>query len=989
MADKKHDEEHLLANNQRLQHAPDEAEAYVERGQILSRLDRYDEALTAYAEALERNPEQDEALRARGHLCFERGDLTQALADWDSLFMLQKADEEIYLGKIQALIMLKNLRGASDCCEEAIRKYPHQTTFYARKVIGLVRPDKEKFLACEQVLFLYTQAGQGLSSAMYCDKGQALTYLNRYREVLEAYEQALSLEPHNPDIYVLKAYALRAADRESEAGAAFEEALKLYDRRSSQYPHAPFDLIQKSALLCSLGRFQESYRASEQALQLDSGSARAWFAMGEALFQLQRFPEARAAYEQSVKLVPAYERIVSSFGFSLGVLLRYERNLADCEQRLRAAPGTPLLLIERAYHLLDLKRSVEALECSEQALQADPGLCGAYIAQGTALYALKRYPDAALAYQQAIKLRPEVAFQSIDGYEVESQLEYIEGIARYDAVLQKQPADWESMLKQAELHWRFGHYEDGQTVYRQACQAVRDNLEALVALASHYAYDTKEALRCCERALLLSSTDYRVYAQQGVVFYYLRRYDEALAASAQALQLHPESWQAADTRKKIEALFEEKKRMLGNLINPQIEYLRLGGAAWNAWRASQVLPVRDLRYLVPGKIDLQQADLSHVDLSHSDLSGCNLTRATLYGARLEATSLSGVNLTEADARQSAGPGLNLSGADLSGTNLHGADLSHANLEKVFLFLPTRALHQRVVSEAVSDAPEVTNLSETNLQAAQISTAFLDYVLLAHADLREANLRMSLLRFANLRHANLSHANLSGASLAGADLTGALLCDANLAYADLRGANLTGADLRGANLFQTLLADANLSEVDLSQTVSEDLSRERVRKDRPAPLFSSEQPMAPARITTVEMRAGIFTTVLYCQAPGCSETMQVELVVAGTEHEDDQNQLLRAGVNKPASFICDYLPGYTQSWHPSGLAYARLELALRQGDIAALNALDRDYAPFYCWRCHGVYCYQHMRFQEIWDDFYPHPDYWVGTCPYGHPTMVDH
>lgn len=163
-----------------------------------------------------------------------------------------------------------------------------------------------------------------------------------------------------------------------------------------------------------------------------------------------------------------------------------------------------------------------------------------------------------------------------------------------------------------------------------------------------------------------------------------------------------------------------------------------------------------------------------------------------------------------------------------------------------------------------------------------------------------------------------------------------------------------------------------------------------RKGLLPPLFSPEQqPMLPSTVSAAEMRPGILITLFHCQAPGCEQTMKIELIAAGTPHEDDQYQAFRAGASKPASIICDYLSRYTQSWHPSDVEYARLELALRQGDAAALAALDKSYAPFYCQHCNGCYCYQHMRFTEVWDDYYPHPDYWYGTCPYGHGVFVNH
>jgi hypothetical protein len=152
--------------------------------------------------------------------------------------------------------------------------------------------------------------------------------------------------------------------------------------------------------------------------------------------------------------------------------------------------------------------------------------------------------------------------------------------------------------------------------------------------------------------------------------------------------------------------------------------------------------------------------------------------------------------------------------------------------------------------------------------------------------------------------------------------------------------------------------------------------------------SHSHEMTPPSASTAEMRSGVLTTLFCCQAPGCNTTMKLELLAEGISHEDDQYQAFRAGKRKPASLICDYLPLYTTSWHPTH-EYARIKEALRQGNVALLFLVDRQYVPFYCKACPGVYCYEHMHFKEHWDDYYPHPDYWTGTCPFGHGIFVDH
>ena len=97
--------------------------------------------------------------------------------------------------------------------------------------------------------------------------------------------------------------------------------------------------------------------------------------------------------------------------------------------------------------------------------------------------------------------------------------------------------------------------------------------------------------------------------------------------------------------------------------NEQMNLLKQGSRAWNAWRTAQT----------EADLDLSDGALRGLDLSEFDLSGADLKDADLRGA-----NLSGANLA----------GANLAGANLFKANLDGADLNEADLGGVrFLQCP--------------------------------------------------------------------------------------------------------------------------------------------------------------------------------------------------------------------------------------------------------------------------------------------------------------
>ena len=87
--------------------------------------------------------------------------------------------------------------------------------------------------------------------------------------------------------------------------------------------------------------------------------------------------------------------------------------------------------------------------------------------------------------------------------------------------------------------------------------------------------------------------------------------------------------------------------------NEQVDLLKQGPQAWNAWRAEQSGASVDLSGGALRGLDLEGADLSGADLKGADLRGANLssanlTRAHLEGANLFKAILNGANLNEAD-----------------------------------------------------------------------------------------------------------------------------------------------------------------------------------------------------------------------------------------------------------------------------------------------------------------------------------------------------
>ena len=86
-------------------------------------------------------------------------------------------------------------------------------------------------------------------------------------------------------------------------------------------------------------------------------------------------------------------------------------------------------------------------------------------------------------------------------------------------------------------------------------------------------------------------------------------------------------------------------------------------------------------------------------------------------------------------------------------------------------------------------------------------------------------------------------------------------------------------------------------------------------------------------------------------------------------------------------VRDFDPFVDGIWdQPDRTTVPALAAAVRLRDFDALRAACREYAPFWCRTCQRSYCRDHWALEAVFDPYF---DYYRGSCPAGHRTMIDH
>jgi predicted TPR repeat methyltransferase len=254
-----------------------QAVAHHQRGDIA-------EAYVLYAQVLQRDPANFDALHLSGVVARQRGDARQALE---------------LIGRAIAL--------------DGTRAIAHCNLGAAQQDAGR---DHDALASYERALAL-----QPAYPLALCNRANALRRLGRLDEALDGYAAALLLSPRYPEGLCNRALALQELGRHDEALDGFAAAL---DARAA-YPEA----VNGAAVsLLAMGDAEQALQGFDRALQLRPGYAEAWCGRAGMLLYAGQLDAALDSWRHALAARPGYVRAQLGLANTLRALGRHEAAVA-------------------------------------------------------------------------------------------------------------------------------------------------------------------------------------------------------------------------------------------------------------------------------------------------------------------------------------------------------------------------------------------------------------------------------------------------------------------------------------------------------------------------------------------------------------------------------------------------------------------------------------------------------------------------------------
>lgn len=267
--------------------APDDAMVQANRGVVLRRLGRLEEAVVAQRHAVALRPDDADSRYNLGNALLDLGRLDEALGQYDAAIALRPGGVTARMNRGLVLQRLGRVQEAIAAWQALLDEGVDSAAlrYNLGNALADLRRPAEAMAAYDRAIELEPSHARAFNN-----RGNARLELGRVDEALRDYDRAIALAPDYADARVNRANAL------SESGR-HDQALAELDAWQATAPPDVHGACARGNVLHGLGRFAEAVESFDRAIAIDPGFGQARLNRALTLLRLGRFAQAWPDYD--------------------------------------------------------------------------------------------------------------------------------------------------------------------------------------------------------------------------------------------------------------------------------------------------------------------------------------------------------------------------------------------------------------------------------------------------------------------------------------------------------------------------------------------------------------------------------------------------------------------------------------------------------------------------------------------------------------------
>lgn len=501
-----HPAEGLEVRQELVRRAPT-ANNYNDLGNAFHKLNRIEDAIKTYREALRLDPNLD-AAHANLGLCLALQErLDESLAASREAIRLAPTEPHAHRNLGRALHQAGRIDEAIAALREANRLDPKHE--YSRQLLAEIHERREQW---DEALPLWQELRKLAPESLAYRLSLTHTYVR-----LEKWEEAVAVlgdpkqEKYRPDV-IREEHAVLTYLR----GRPESEWLALLELPEATKAHGI--LVDR---LADKGWIDEAVTLAQELVRKHPKSSEHMLRLGRVLARKKKWDEAAAAFNDAARIAPKEETAYLELAW-----VEFQQGKMDVSATVNRS-GTKFLpvaaLLRLADYLLERERSSDALTAVREVVRREPANAEAQSVLARCFVARKRYDEAAAAAEEAIRLQPdriaaheqlEAAYlgqsRIAEAIKVRQELarrepnraahparlaglylqlnQWEQAAAHWGRAAELDPNDVNSLLEQAESLKHLGRYDAAVRIFREALKRRPDLVEAYSGLAVTYSY---------------------------------------------------------------------------------------------------------------------------------------------------------------------------------------------------------------------------------------------------------------------------------------------------------------------------------------------------------------------------------------------------------------------------------------------------------------------------------------------------------------------
>jgi tetratricopeptide (TPR) repeat protein len=362
-------------------------------GNHLWRLQKYEAAVTALNKAIELNSEFDEAYYVLGLVQFDREKYPESVQSFSKAVEIEPSFYEAWREQSQALIALKKYPAALAAIEKAIDGNSEYFVLYVLKgnILGKLKRYDEAEAALNKAIAIkpnyalahnnrgvfyyelknYREAQADYTKAIninrqwdkpYINRGILYTQLKKYREAEADFTQAIAINSNNDLVYYNRGVLYDRQQKYQQAEADYTKAIALNPNYANSYNN-------RGVLYGKQAKYSQAESDLNRAIDLDSNFSQAYNNRGVLNEKLRKVREAEADYTKAIDVDNSNYEAYNNRGVLYGKQGKDREAEADFTNAININSSYAEAYSNRGLLYIQLKKYRQASEDFQQAAQ--------------------------------------------------------------------------------------------------------------------------------------------------------------------------------------------------------------------------------------------------------------------------------------------------------------------------------------------------------------------------------------------------------------------------------------------------------------------------------------------------------------------------------------------------------------------------------------------------------------------------------------------